>query len=310
MFVCCPKCSTHYNIQLQKLSIPKKMWCANCKHSWIEESIHNSLNLLSTSTKLPLTILIAGSTCVLLAMGYRASFGLFLIPMISDLGWGRETFALALALQNLFWGIFQPFASAAAEKWGTGRIVLIGGALYAFGLYLMGNSSNPTSFHLSAGLIIGIAQSGCALAVILGAVGRALPEKKRSWGLGVVMAAGGVGQFTVVPLSQVLLNIFNWSNSLIILAISAILIILCAILLKNKPHQTFNTQINQSSEATSIGQAFKEAATHKGFWLLTAGFYVCGFHVAFIGIHLPAYLSDIGMPASTGALALSIIGIF
>ena len=177
------------------------------------------------TARIPFVILIAGSICVLMAMGLRASQGLLLKPMSGDLGWGREVFAFAMALQNLIWGGVQPFAAAISEKWGTGRVIAGGGLLYAAGLYLMASTSDPLSFHITAGLLIGIAQSGSGLAVVLGVVGRAMPAEKRSWGLGIVTAAGAAGQFTVVPVGQVFLSQYGWSTSLLLLALLAVAIV-------------------------------------------------------------------------------------
>ena len=257
----------------------------------------------------PVIVLIAGSVSVLLAMGLRNSIGLFQVSLTTDLGWGRETFSLALAMQNLLWGAFQPFASAAADKWGPGRIIAFGGILYGLGLFIMSNSLTPGSFYMSAGLMLGMAQSACALGIVLGVVGRVLPSEKRSLGLGLVTAAGGVGQFTVIPLSQVLLGAYGWSLALMYLAAFGFVIVCCAISIgwagKSTPAET---PVNES--AGNLKDAVREAAGHRGYRLLTMGFFVCGFHVAFIGVHLPAYLQDLGMPQETGALALTLIGIF
>lgn len=264
----------------------------------------------SSSWRTPMVILLAGSLCALIAFGLRASLGLFLKPMSMDLGWGRETFAVALAIQNLMWGAFQPFATAAAEKWGTARIVALGGILYASGLYLMSVSVDPLAFQLTAGLMVGMAQSGCALAVVLGAVGRSMPENRRSWGLGIVTAAGAAGQFTVVPLGQVFLGFFGWSTSYTLLALIAVIILVCAIPLQGKVDTHVKNKSGEGESASSLKAALGEAMKHRGYWLLTLGFFVCGFHVAFIAVHLPAYLTDLGMPSETGAWSLSLIGLF
>lgn len=256
-----------------------------------------------------LIVLTAGAVSVLLAMGLRNSQGLFQISLTTDLGWGREIFSLALAIQNLLWGAFQPFASAAADKWGPGRVVALGGILYGVGLYVMSNSLTPGSFYLSAGLMLGMAQSACAIGIVLGVVGRVMPPEKRSWGLGLVTAAGGVGQFTVVPLGQVLLGAYGWSLAFMFLSAFGLIIVCCGLAIgqaaKNTPAQT---SVNES--AGNLKEAIKEAAGHQGYQLLTLGFFVCGFHVAFIGVHLPAYLQDIGMSNEMGALALVLIGVF
>jgi len=258
----------------------------------------------------PMIILAAGSLCVLVAMGLRASLGLFLTPMTSDLGWARETFAVALAIQNLLWGAFQPFASAAAERWGTGRIIALGGVLYASGLYLMSISIDPLAFQFSAGLMIGMAQSGCALAVVLSAVGRVMPPEKRSWGLGVVTSVGAAGQFSVVPLGQFFLGQYGWSMSYLLLATLAIIILVCAIPLQGRAPAAGSSNGTANADASSLTDALREALSHRGYWLLTLGFFVCGFHVAFVGVHLPSYLTDMGLPKTTGAWSLSLIGLF
>ncbi|NQW00996.1 MAG: MFS transporter [Rhodospirillales bacterium] len=261
------------------------------------------------SSRMIIIVLFAGALSVLLAMGLRNSLGLFLKPMTMDLGWGRETFSLALAVQNLLWGAFQPFASAAADKWGPGRIIALGGILYAGGLVIMANSLTPGAFYISAGLMLGMAQSASALGIILGVVGRVMPPEKRSWGLGIVTAAGGVGQFSVVPLGQVLIGAYGWSLAFLYLAAFGFVIVCCAIMIGQsaKIAPVASTSVES---AGNLKDAIREAAGHRGYLLLTTGFFVCGFHVAFIAVHLPAYLSDLGMPEETGALALTLIGVF
>ena len=180
---------------------------------------------IARTYQLPVTIIVAGAISVLIAMGLRSCMGLFLKPMSLELGWGREIFAIAMALQNLFWGAFQPVAAGIADKYGTGRVILAGSILYATGLFMMAKASDPLVFHFSPGLLIGMAQSGCALGVVLGAVGRALPEEKRSFGLGLVTALGAAGQFTVVPFGQILINQYGWSTSLTLLAFLSLLIV-------------------------------------------------------------------------------------
>jgi predicted MFS family arabinose efflux permease len=260
--------------------------------------------------RLPLAILIAGAITVLTAMGLRASMGLYLKPMSLDLGWGRETFAFAMALQNLMWGAFQPFAAAISEKWGTGRIVAFGGVLYASGLYIMADVSDPLIFQLSAGLLLGMAQSGCGLAIVLGAVGRALPAEKLSFGLGLVTACGAAGQFTVVPLGQVFLNQYGWSTSYVLLALLALTIIGAAYFLRDGQSSAAPKLDGEQKPELGLVDMLQLASRERSFWLLTAGFFVCGFHVAFIGVHMPAFLSDAGLPPGTGAWSLALIGVF
>ena len=262
---------------------------------------------LAKSHRLPVAILAAGAICVLIGMGLRASMGLFLKPISLDLGWGREVFAIAMALQNLFWGAFQPIAAGIAEKFGTGRVVVAGGILYVTGLFMMAKASDPLVFHFSAGLLIGMAQSGCALGIVLGAVARALPEERRSFGLGLVTALGAAGQFTIVPVGQVLLNKYGWSTSLFVLALLPLSILICAVFLRTPKVPNIS---NAALPQVSLSEILKLASGERSFWLLTAGFFVCGFHVAFISVHMPAFLSDQGLPPETGAWSLALIGLF
>lgn len=300
------------------------------------------MNRSSDTSSFPLVILIAGSIVVLISMGIRASHGLYLKPMSIDLGWGREIFAFAMAAQNLFWGALQPFAAAIAEKWGSGRVVAGGGVLYAIGLYLMSISTDPSSFNFSAGLLLGMAQSGCGLAAVLGVVGRSLPDSSRPLGLGIVTAFAGAGQFVVVPIGQAFLTHYGWSISFVLLGLMSTIIIFTAYFLRsrrNEPQRLLTVNPARSSEvstplyteAKSIvtdiarGEPAEDeaaalnldlkgmlflAAKDKSYWLLTAGFFVCGFHVTFIGVHMPAYLDDKGLPADLGAYSLMLIALF
>ncbi|MEK9725538.1 MAG: MFS transporter [Rhodospirillaceae bacterium] len=262
-----------------------------------------------SKTPLPVVIVVAGSVAVLLGMGIRASQGLYLKPMSVDLGWGREVFAFAMAMQNLLWGAFQPFAAAMTEKWGTGRVVAGGGVMYFLGLYVMSISTDPLTFNFSAGLLLGMAQSGCALGAVLGAVGRALPENKRTFGLGTVTAAGAAGQFTVVPIGQEFLNQYGWSTSFVLLGLMSVVIVLAAWFLRGRPAGP-KPRLEGAAAELGMGGMLSLASKDKSFWFLTAGFFVCGFHVAFITVHMPAYLSDKGLPTELGAYSLMLIGLF
>ena len=258
----------------------------------------------------PMVVLAAGAVVVLLVFGLRSSFGLFLKPMSVDLGWGREVFALAMAVQNLMWGATQPFASAIAEKWGAGRVIAAGGILYGVGLAMMAYATDPLTLNLTAGVMIGMAQAGGGLAVVLGAVARALPANRRTFGLGVVTAAGAAGQFTVVPGAQALMSSgLDWMPALLILATAAVFIVICGVPLAGKPNIR-DAASNAEKQDLGLAAALREASSHRGYWLLTLGFFVCGFHLAFISIHLPAYLTDMGMAAEGGAWSLALIGAF
>lgn len=263
-----------------------------------------------TPWRTPMIVLAAGSVVVLIVFGLRSTFGLFLKPMSLDLGWGREVFALAMAMQNLIWGASQPFFSAIAEKWGAGRVVALGAVLYGVGMYTMAHSTDPLTLNLSAGVLIGMAQGACGLAIVLGAVGKVLPPERRTFGLGIVTAAAAAGQFTILPIGQGLLSSgMGWLPALLILATGAVLIVVCAVPLAGKPDIRGATATVIEADK-GLSAALKQASTHRGYWLLTLGFFVCGFHVAFVGVHLPAYLSDLGMAAEWGAWSLALIGIF
>lgn len=256
------------------------------------------------SRRTPSVILLCGSIVVLLAMGIRMSFGLFLKPMSTQFGWGREIFALAMAIQNLLLGIFQPFIGAVADKWGAGRVVATGGFVYALGLYFMSVTTSAFGLYLGAGVLIALGISSAGLGVVLGLVGRVVPLSRRSLALGIVTAAGSMGQLLMVPLGQTFLTHFGWSRALQLFGLIILVFVPLASALKGQSNRT--TEIHEQQ----LGQALGEASRHRGFWFLTAGFFVCGFHVAFISVHLPAYLTDRGLAAELGAWSLSLIGFF
>ena len=252
----------------------------------------------------PTVVLICGGLILTLGMGIRHGFGLFLQPMSADLHWGRETFALALAVQNLVWGATQPFAGMLADKYGSGRVVLGGVVLYVLGLALMAYPGAPWTFVLSAGVLIGVGLSGITFSVIAGVLGRAYPPEKRSMALGISAAAGSFGQFAMLPLTQTLLSNIGWHGALLSLAAVGLLMVpLTAAMVERREHQVH-------AFAQSAGEAMHEALGHRGYVLLTLGFFVCGFQVVFVGVHLPSYLLDKGLPAHVGVTALALIGLF
>jgi predicted MFS family arabinose efflux permease len=237
-------------------------------------------------------------------MGIRHGFGLFLQPVTADLHWSRETFALALAVQNLVWGATQPFAGMLADKYGSGRVVLGGTLLYVLGLLLMAHPTTPLAFVLSAGVLIGTGQSGVTFSVISGVLGRAFPPEKRSMALGISAAAGSFGQFAVLPLTQWLLSHVGWVGALVALGgVGLLMAPLAAAMIERRVSHAHAFQ-------QSAGEAMREALGHRGYMLLTVGFFVCGFQVVFVGVHLPAYLADHGLPASVAVTALALIGLF
>ena len=250
-------------------------------------------------------VLICGGIVLSLSIGIRQSFGLFLAPMSTDLGWGREVFAFAIAVQNILWGATQPFFGMAADRWGGGRILVVSGALYALGLYLMSTTSGVAEFNISAGILIGLALSGTSFAVVLGAVGRAFPPEKRSAALGIASAGGSFGQFVMVPLGQAAIDAYGWSLTFVLLACLAALMVALAAPLAGKPQVAVDAGGSQS-----MGEALVEARRHPGFLYLNAGFFVCGFHITFIGTHLPAYLTDLGLSATAASVSLALVGLF
>ena len=250
-----------------------------------------------------LLLIVLGSLVVTLAMGLRHGFGLFLEPMSTELGWGRGVFAFALALQNLLWGLSQPFAGALADRFGAARVVVVGGALYALGLLFMGLSESALGMTLSAGILIGLGLSGTTFTVILGAVGRAVAPEKRSMAMGIVSAAGSFGQFAMLPGTLGLIGWLGWSAALLAMGAIAALMLPLGAMLRDRPSAKAASDI-------SLGAALNEAANHRGFWLLCLGFFVCGFQVVFIGVHLPGYLFDSGIAVQVGSTVLALVGLF
>ena len=248
-------------------------------------------------------VLLGSALILALSLGVRHGFGLFLPPMSAQFGWGREVFAFAIALQNLIWGLAQPFTGALADRFGAAKVVIVGGVLYAVGLLLMGLSDSPLSLSLSAGLLIGIGLSGTSFSVILGVVGRALPPQNRSMGMGIASAAGSFGQFAMLPGTLGLIGWLGWSAALLVLGLLVALIVPLVSMLKDRPLPTLGGE-------QTLKEALHEACSHSGFWLLAFGFFVCGFQVVFIGIDLPAYLVDQHLPATVGTTVLALIGLF
>lgn len=253
----------------------------------------------------PLFVLIASALIVFTSFGIRQSFGLFMLPITSDLGWGRETLSLSLATQNLMIGIAAPFAGALATRWGAPRMVALGGAVFGLGIFVMSLSTAPAGMFAGAGLMAGIGLGACGLPLILATVAQVAPEAKRSLWLGIATASATGGQLMFVPLTQSLLSYYDWVIALLVLSILAGIIVPMAFSMSAAitPETGKDTDID-------IGQAIREAAGHRGFLLLTTGFYVCGFHVAFIAVHLPSYLVDRGASPALGATALMLIAFF
>jgi MFS family permease len=248
-------------------------------------------------------VLACGGLMLMLALGIRQSFGLFLLPMSQDLGWGREVFSFAIALQNLVWGLAMPLAGAIADRYGSARVLVFGSLAYALGLAGMAYSGSALVFNLSGGLLVGLGLAGTGFGVVLAVVARAYPPEKRSLAVGIAGAGGSFGQFALLPCAQGLISAFGWLDALLVFAAAAFLMIPLGAALGGG-----NRAAAESDQ--SIGAALAEAAAHRGFWLLTTSFFVCGFQTIFVMTHLPAYLVDRGMSAEQGMRALAVIGLF
>lgn len=259
---------------------------------------------MTTAWRSSTWLLLGASLILALSLGTRHGFGLFLPPMSAEFGWGREVFAFAIALQNLIWGLAQPITGALADRFGARKAIVIGGMLYVLGLLCMGMADSPLSLSLSAGLLIGIGLSGTSFSVILGVVGRAVPVEKRSMAMGIAAAAGSFGQFAMLPGSLGLIGWLGWSSALLALGLLVALIVPLAAMIKEAP-----ASVSNGPEQTLL-EALREAAGHSGFWLLALGFFVCGFQVVFVAVHLPAYLVDHHLPAITGTTVLALVGLF
>ncbi|MCA1297821.1 MFS transporter [Stappia indica] len=250
-------------------------------------------------------IIICGCLISMLTFGPRSALGLFLGPITSDQGWSRETFALALAIQNLLWGAAQPIAGMIADRYGTARTLAFGGVLYAAGLVLTVQADTPLVLHLSAGVMIGTGVAFSSFSLVLAAFGRTVTPAQRSLAFGIGTASGSFGQFLFAPLGQGLLDGFGWQNALLIMSGLMLLVPVLAIALRGKPDAGPATP---GAHDQSLIEALREAFGTRGFVLLTFGFFVCGFHVAFITVHLPPYIVDLGLDPMWGASAIALIG--
>lgn len=261
--------------------------------------------MIRPNWRTPAIILLCSGLVLTLSLGVRHNFGLYLQPMTLDLGWSRQTFALAIAIQNLVYGLAQPFTGMIADKYGAARVLIGGTILYAVGLALMSLSTTGWEFSLSAGLMVGVGLSCSGFSIVYGVVGRAYSPEKRTVALGVVGAAGSFGQFVMLPFGQTLINHLGWQHAFLVLALTVLLIVpLSAALVENKKAQT------RDFHKQSIPEALREALGHKSYLLLCSGYLVCGFQLMFISVHFPAYLVDQRMTPETGMTALALIGLF
>ena len=251
-------------------------------------------------------VLVCGAAIVTLSMGIRHGFGLWLQPITQAQGWTRETFAFAIAVQNLSWGLFGIFAGMIADRFGAFRVIIAGAVLYALGLAGMALAATGMLFTLSAGVLIGAAQAGTTYAVIYGVIGRNISAEKRSWAMGVAAAAGSFGQFLMVPTEGFLISSLGWQEALLVLSAAVLLIVPLAFGLREK---TTPGAAPVKREQTIV-QALAEAFKYPSFQLLMAGYFVCGFQVVFIGVHMPSYLKDKSLPPEVASYALALIGLF
>ncbi len=255
--------------------------------------------------KRPAIVIACGALIVTLAMGVRQTFGLFLPDMSAALDIGRGTFGLALAIQNLMFGLAQPFVGALADRHGAGRVVAVGAVVYALGLVGTAMASSAFGLHITFGVIVGMAQSATTFVVILGAVGRVVPEAQRTLAFGLVTAGGSLGQFLVVPAGQMMLGELGYRTTLMVLAGLIAVAVALSLGVAGKPQPLRSDVPDQS-----LGNALAEALSNRSFQLLTAGFFVCGFHITFVATHFPAYLVDKGLGTAIGATVLALIGLF
>jgi len=248
--------------------------------------------------------IVAAALVISLSMGLRQSFGVFLGPVTSDLELGRQTFAFAMAIQQIVWGVSQPFAGMLADRYGSTKVIILGAIVYALGLYVMSGATSAFGMNLGGGLFAGIGMAATSFAVVFGAVARMVTPEKRSMALGIVSAGGSFGQFIMAPMGQQLISVYGWSAAFVILAVISLIMAPLALVFPSSNQKVV------SDGAESMKGAMVEAATNRNYILLTVGFFVCGFQVLFVAVHLPSYIEDLGLGADVGAMALGLIGLF
>ena len=258
-----------------------------------------------TARRAFLLIILCGCLVAIITFGVRSTFGLFTEPVSSTRGWGRETFALAIAIQNLLWGLGQPVAGAIADRWGSARVLAGGCAIYAAGVALMAVSDTPLAMHMSGGVLVGLGMSGGSFTIVIAAFARLVPPERRPWAMGVATAAGSAGQFLFAPLGLAFISTYGWPTAFMMLASFLVLAIVLAAPLRSK-----GSGAGHGETDLGFADAMRAAFGHRSYVLLVTGFFVCGFQLSFITVHLPPYLSDIGIDAAYGAWAISLIGLF
>lgn len=269
-------------------------------------------NFLNTmNRRLSMTqVLLCGAMVVTLSMGVRHGFGLWLLPITMEMDWSRQDFSIALAIQNLAWGFFGVLAGMAADRYGAFRVLCVGALSYGVGLWGMAYAPTPLLFSLFAGVLLGLAQSCTTYAVIYGVIGRQIAVEKRSWAMGVTAAAGSFGQFLMLPVEGKLIDVLGWQDALVVLAMVVLAIIPLALGLREPGVHSRKSSALFGGQEQTVREALREAFTYRSFLMLTAGYFVCGFQVVFIGVHMPSYLKDMQMPAHVATYSLALIGLF
>ncbi len=262
------------------------------------------MNAPSGSWRTPLLVITAGCLISLIGFGVRSGFGLFLEPMTVTMDWNREIYGLAMALQNLFWGLSLPFAGALADRFGPVWVIISGAVMYALAVYGMSIADTPMLLHLTGGILAGVGIAFSAFTIAMASMARVVEPEKRSMVLGLGTAAGSLGQFLFSPITQGFIGAFGWITALVLLASILMVMVPLSFVLPNDPNQSVGETVDQT-----MGEALREAGGHLGYILLTAGFFVCGFHLAFITVHFPAYIQDLGMDPVIGAWAIGVIGL-
>ncbi len=257
---------------------------------------------------LPAVVIVSGCLVAMVNFGVRSSFGLFTAPISEAHAWPREVFSFAMAAQNLLWGIATPIAGALADRFGAARVLMVGAVLYALGTALMAYADGPVLFTMGGGILVGIGVALSSFGIVMAALGRIVPPEKRSWAFGIATASGSLGQFIFAPLGGALISAYGWQAALLVLAASTLLIIIFAV-----PLMVQNTSGSKASAGEAdltLRQAIGQAFGHRSYMLLAAGFFVCGFQLAFITVHLPPYLGEHGISQEIAGLAMGAIGLF
>ena len=260
-----------------------------------------------SASSLPWLMIACGCLIAGLTFGPRSAMGFFQLPMLAEKGWDRTTFGLAMAIQNFFWGAGLPFFGAIADKYGTWRVLSLSGVLYAAGLVLMATADSPTMLHVGGGVLVGLGVAAGGFGIVLAAFARNVPADRRSFVFGLGTAAGSAGMFLFAPVSQGMIDAYGWSDTLVYMGIAMLVIPILAIPMVGN---AATSRMAQTEVQQSVAAALREALGHRSYVLLVSGFFVCGFQVAFITAHFPAYIRDIGIDARYAVIALALIGFF